>query len=103
MQSSIVGDRGPSISATYYDPPEGVGQVVKGVYESPYQKQTPGDFDVEIALVSQDPTFGIRLVDVPEPKQNAELTIDDEPGKRFRVMKIEDGPVGWVTLVLELL
>ena len=103
VQASIVSDLGPSRWATYKAPGGGVRRV-KGVYESPYKKQTVQDFDAETTVVSQDPRFGVRILDFDKRVpllQNAEITIDDEPGCRWRVMRLEDTTVGWVDLVLE--
>lgn len=103
IQASIVGTRGTSYAATY-TAPSGASKRVSGVYESPYKKQTPQDFDAETTVTAQDPRFGVRKMDFDRRVplvQGAIITIDDEPGCRFRVTRLEDTVVGWTDLILE--
>lgn len=103
MQASIVGDRGPSEWATY-TAPNGSKIKIKGPYESPYRRQTPGDMETETYVVSQEPRFGARKIDFPKvtpARQDGLLVLDSDPGCKFRVTKVEEAQIGWVNLVLE--
>lgn len=103
MQKSILSDLGPSVWATYRAP-TGATQRIKGVYESPYKKQTPQDVEAETSVTSQDPRFGVRISDFSKKvplTQNAEIVLDDEPGCRYKVLRLEDTTIGWVDCVLE--
>lgn len=103
IQASIVGPRGPSYAATY-KAPNGAQKRVSGVYEAPYKKQTVQDFDAETTVTAQDPRFGVRNSDFDRRVPicvGAELTIDDEPGCKWRVQRLEDTVVGWTDLILE--
>lgn len=104
LHDSVSSTRGPSRSITY-TLRSGARKSMRGVYESPFKKQSAGDQDMETFVVERAPRVGVdvdHFTSTFPQQKGATVQIQGEDGV-FRVTAFESTNPGWVEMVLERL